>query len=79
MGNKPSIITKEELNNLEKNNQIIIFIGKKVFNITNFLEQHPGGKQCFYKYHLKDTKESFDFHSYNAQKIWKQYFIGVLD
>jgi len=79
MGNKPSIITQEQLENLKKNNQIIIFIDKKVYNITDYLNEHPGGQQCLLKYHLKDNKENYNFHSSSAQKKWKEYFIGVLE
>ena len=79
MGNKLSIITQNELETLKKNNQTIIFIDKKVYNITNYLEKHPGGKDCLLKNKLKNTKESYNFHSSYAQKLWKEYLIGYLD
>jgi cytochrome b involved in lipid metabolism len=79
MGNNHPMIKHENLETLKKNNQTIIFIDKKVFNITEYLNQHPGGKECLLKYNLKDTKESYNFHSSSAKKLWKKYFIGVLE
>ena len=75
MGQNHPKITNEKIDELSKNN-IIVFINKKVYNITPFLNKHPGGQSCFRKCNGLDVTTSYNFHSSGAQKIWDKYYLG---
>jgi len=73
MGNK---ISREEVENLEKQGKVILFINNKVYDVTNF--NHPPGNDIIQKYKMTDAKYHYDFHSPHAKRIWNSYFIGYL-
>lgn len=52
-----------------------------VYNITKYLEFHPGGYQMIVPYAGKDiTKAYYKFgHSNNADNILDKYFIGIVE
>jgi cytochrome b involved in lipid metabolism len=55
-----------------------IFVGRKIYDVTEFLNLHPGSKQAILKYAGYNVKISYNFHSKKAKKIWKKFFIGKL-
>lgn len=61
-----------------------IVIHNQVFNVTNFLSQHPGGADRITPYCGKDATEAFDTqggegsHSSTAESLKQQYLIGSL-
>lgn len=52
----------------------------KVYDITRFVEEHPGGEEVLFEQAGGDATESFDDvgHSYDAKEMLKQYYIGDL-
>jgi hypothetical protein len=58
--------------------KVIFTAHNKVYDVTNFLDVHPGGRDCLIKRCSQDTSVDFDFHSPGAQKGWHQYCIGKL-
>ena len=70
--------TSEEVNNLRKEGKTIIISNNKIYDLTNYINSHPGGKVSILNNQLNDCTQSFKFHSENAKKKWKKYKIGYL-
>lgn len=70
--------SQPKFNQNDFKDRIIVFIKNDVYDITDFLDKHPGGKECFYKFNLKDVSETYEFHSKIAKKIWKNYYVGKI-
>ncbi|KAG2196601.1 hypothetical protein INT46_008347 [Mucor plumbeus] len=56
-------------------------IHNKVYNITEFVLEHPGGEEVLLDEAGKDATESFEDigHSDEAREILEKYLIGTLD
>jgi len=57
-----------------------IVIHDKVFDVTKFLEEHPGGEEVLLEQGGKDATEHFEDvgHSTDARTMMKDYQIGEL-
>ncbi|XP_029903975.1 cytochrome b5 type B [Myripristis murdjan] len=57
-----------------------LIIHDKVYDITSFLEEHPGGEEVLLEQAGADATESFEDvgHSTDAREMLQQYFIGEL-
>mmetsp|Transcript_13870 Transcript_13870/g.18112 ORF Transcript_13870/g.18112 Transcript_13870/m.18112 type:complete len:208 (+) Transcript_13870:42-665(+) len=57
-----------------------IIAGNDVYDITSYVEIHPGGASCLLRRAggRKDCSEDFKFHSTRGQKAWTKYKIGRL-
>jgi cytochrome b involved in lipid metabolism len=51
----------------------------KVYDVTSFVQKHPGGVNAILRHGGEEATEHFDFHSRDAQKQWAQFQIGVLE
>ncbi|XP_011311429.1 cytochrome b5 [Fopius arisanus] len=53
-------------------------IHDKVYDVTLFLNEHPGGEEVLLDHHGKDASEDFDDvgHSTDALDIMKKYLVG---
>ncbi|XP_053996678.1 cytochrome b5-like [Hylaeus anthracinus] len=62
-----------------KDNALII-LHDKVYNVTNFLNEHPGGEEILLDHAGKDGSEDFDDvgHSQDAFDLMKKYVVGEL-
>ena len=60
---------------------VIIIIDGKVYDVTEFVDIHPGGRQLLKKYHKKDATEAFKevFHSLEAMRLLESYKVGVME
>lgn len=58
-----------------------IIIHDKVYDVTKFLEEHPGGEEVLLEQAGKDATESFEDvgHSTDARTMMKEYLIGELN
>ena len=58
-----------------------IIIKNRVYNITDYLDKHRGGKILLLHYGGKDATEEFNKlnHTKKAQKILESYYIGDLE
>ena len=56
-------------------------MNKKVYDVTAYLEEHPGGVGKIMEFAGKDATEAFikQQHSQEAEKISKQYYIGEVE
>jgi len=72
--------TLEEIrdHNLSKDTWLIIH--DKVYDITTFLEEHPGGEEVLLEQGGTDATESFEDvgHSTDAREMLEQYYLGEL-
>ncbi|XP_073981538.1 cytochrome b5 isoform X2 [Rhodnius prolixus] len=57
-----------------------LVIHGSVHDLTNFLEEHPGGEEILMNLAGKDASECFDDigHSYDAKTLCKKFKIGVV-
>ncbi|RYY83571.1 cytochrome b5 domain-containing protein [archaeon] len=54
--------------------------GPKVYDITKYLDEHPGGSDVMLEVAGKDADDMFEAtgHSQEAREIMKKYLIGTL-
>uniref|UniRef100_A0A8C5QUF3 Cytochrome b5 type B n=1 Tax=Leptobrachium leishanense TaxID=445787 RepID=A0A8C5QUF3_9ANUR len=72
--------TLEEVRKRNSAKEIWLVIYGKVYDVTRFVEEHPGGEEVLFEQAGGDATESFDDvgHSYDAKEMLKQYYIGDL-
>lgn len=63
--------------------QCYVTVGTKVFDVTDFLEDHPGGGDLILEYGGKDVKEIMDdgvshYHSESAWEMLDEYHVGFV-
>ena len=57
-----------------------IVAGEDIYDVTDYVEHHPGGKSSLMKKigGTVDCTKDFLFHSKSGQNHWKQYLIGKI-
>ncbi|NXG36475.1 CYB5B protein, partial [Dromaius novaehollandiae] len=57
-----------------------LVIHGRVYDVTRFLEEHPGGEEVLLEQAGRDATESFEDvgHSTDAREMLKQYYIGEI-
>ncbi|CAH2323977.1 cytochrome b5 type B [Pelobates cultripes] len=72
--------TLEEVSRRNSAKEIWLVIHSKVYDITRFVEEHPGGEEVLFEQAGADATESFEDvgHSLDAKEMLKQYYIGDL-
>uniref|UniRef100_A0A3P8SWF6 Cytochrome b5 type B n=1 Tax=Amphiprion percula TaxID=161767 RepID=A0A3P8SWF6_AMPPE len=72
--------TLEDIRVHNMSNDTWLIIHNKVYDITGFLEEHPGGEEVLLEQAGADATESFEDvgHSTDAREMLQQYFIGEL-
>ncbi|CAM8914958.1 unnamed protein product [Rhodiola kirilowii] len=58
-----------------------LIINGKVYDVTQFLDDHPGGDDPLLQVTGKDASDDFEDvgHSNNAREVMKEYYIGDID
>jgi len=74
-------LTKEEVATHNDKKSTYLIIHDSVYDVTKFLEEHPGGEEVLLEQAGKDATEAFEDvgHSTDARELMKQYLIGELD
>ncbi|XP_030381649.1 cytochrome b5 isoform X1 [Scaptodrosophila lebanonensis] len=77
MSKEITLATVKEHN---KSNDLWIIIENKVYDVTKFLNEHPGGEDSLLSVAGRDgTKDFIDVgHSQDARNMMKKYYIGDL-
>ncbi|XP_036391267.1 cytochrome b5 [Megalops cyprinoides] len=72
--------TLEEIKHHNMSKDTWLIIHDKVYDITSFLEEHPGGEEVLLEQAGADATESFEDvgHSTDAREMLQQYFVGEL-
>jgi len=77
-------ISKQELIKMINNERKLLISNNKIYDITNYFKNHPGGK-CILKNIIKiknniliinDSSIDFNYHNKKSKDIWKKLFIG---
>ncbi|UYV76243.1 CYB5A [Cordylochernes scorpioides] len=70
----------EEIAKHNNKNSVWIVIHKNVYDVTKFLEEHPGGEEVLLEQAGKEASEPFEDigHSSDARELMKKYKIGEL-
>ncbi|OBZ89406.1 Cytochrome b5 [Choanephora cucurbitarum] len=76
-----AVYSLEEVSKHNTKNDLWMSIHNKVYNITEFVQEHPGGEEVLYDEAGKDATEAFEDigHSDEAREILEKYLIGELD
>ncbi|KAM5137805.1 cytochrome b5 type B [Mantella aurantiaca] len=82
-GGQDSTVTYYTLEDVQKRNSVKklwLVIHGRVYDITSFVEEHPGGEEVLFEQAGADATESFEDvgHSVDAREMLKQYYIGDL-
>ncbi|XP_022621123.1 cytochrome b5-like [Seriola dumerili] len=80
VGSDEKYYTLEEIRLHNMSNDTWLIINDKVYDITSFLEEHPGGEEVLLEQAGADATESFEDvgHSTDAREMLQQYYIGEL-
>ena len=60
----------------QSENDCWIIANNYVYDVTNFLDRHPGGKNAILYKSGQDVTFDYNFHS--NKEIWKKYSIGKI-
>uniref|UniRef100_A0A8C3BZX0 Cytochrome b5 type B n=1 Tax=Cairina moschata TaxID=8855 RepID=A0A8C3BZX0_CAIMO len=72
------VFTLQEVARRNCSREAWLVIHGRVYDVTRFLEEHPGGEEVLLEQAGKDATESFEDvgHSTDAREMLKQYYIG---
>ncbi|CAH1269683.1 CYB5A [Branchiostoma lanceolatum] len=73
-------LSQEEVEKHTTGTSSWLVIHDKVYDVTKFLEEHPGGEEVLLEQAGKDGTESFEDvgHSEDARELMENYLIGEL-
>ncbi|KAG8562930.1 hypothetical protein GDO81_015866 [Engystomops pustulosus] len=72
--------TLEDVRKRNSQKELWLVIHGRVYDITRFVEEHPGGEEVLFEQAGADATESFEDvgHSVDAREMLKQYYVGDL-
>ncbi|XP_078170249.1 cytochrome b5-like [Carex rostrata] len=75
------VFTLEEVSKHNSNKDCWLIINGKVFDVTKFLEDHPGGDDVLISSTGKDATDDFEDvgHSTTARAMMDEYYVGDID
>lgn len=73
-------ITLEEVKKHNSRDSVWFVIHNKVYDVTKFMEEHPGGEEVLLEQAGKNASEIFEdvSHSADAKDLMKTYLVGEL-
>ncbi|KAM8799474.1 cytochrome b5 type B [Eudromia elegans] len=74
------VFTREEVARRNSNREAWLVIHGRVYDVTRFLAEHPGGEEVLLEQAGRDATESFEDvgHSTDAREMLKEYYIGEI-
>ncbi|KAI9025690.1 putative cytochrome b5 [Hyaloraphidium curvatum] len=72
------VYTWADLEKHNKRSDIWVAIDGRVFDVTKFLDEHPGGEEVLLEQAGQDATEAFEEigHSDDARNLLKKWYIG---
>jgi len=70
--------TLEEINCLVMSDNYIVIANNNVYNITEYLNKHPGGQFVIKANNGKVVDRHYNMHPEHAKEKWNKFKIGVL-
>ncbi|PCJ24955.1 MAG: hypothetical protein COA94_06930 [Rickettsiales bacterium] len=79
MSSKLTIFTLKDIRDMPES-RVVIILNDQVYDVTDYLVCHPGGREVLLENNRKDATEAFSAigHSDRAEEILKEYKIGSL-
>ncbi|OAY28215.1 cytochrome b5 [Manihot esculenta] len=81
MGGEGKVFTLAQVSEHNNPKDCWLIIGGKVYDLTKFLEDHPGGDEVLLSATGKDATDDFEDvgHSTSAREMMDQYYVGEID
>ncbi|XP_010413956.1 PREDICTED: cytochrome b5-like [Camelina sativa] len=81
MGDEAKIFTLSQVSEHNQPQDCWLVMNGKVYNVTKFLEDHPGGDDVLLSSTGKDATDDFEDvgHSESAREMMEQYYVGEID
>jgi len=79
MGRAERWYTAEEVAHHRLPTDLWLIAHNKVYDVTRWVEMHPGGAAALLRRGGLDATRDFDFHTKRAREMWEKTFIGKLD
>ncbi|XP_010277834.1 PREDICTED: cytochrome b5-like isoform X2 [Nelumbo nucifera] len=79
---EPKVYSLSEISRHTSNKDCWVLIKGKVYDVTDFLEEHPGGEAALLEASAKgDATEDFEYvgHTIKAIRMMSKYCIGFLE
>ena len=70
--------TMSQIQSIIDEGKVILVLKNNVFDISNFLNRHPGGKFVIRSKMGTIAENHYNMHSKRAQEMWFDYKIGIL-
>ncbi|KAG0189300.1 hypothetical protein DFQ28_003592 [Apophysomyces sp. BC1034] len=76
-----TVYTLEDVAKHNTKDDLWMVIHNKVYNCTEFVQEHPGGEEAIYDEAGNDASEPFEDigHSDEAREMLEKYYIGDLN
>ncbi|XP_042447312.1 cytochrome b5-like [Zingiber officinale] len=81
MGSDAKVYTLAEVSTHSTSKDCWLIISGKVYDVTKFLEDHPGGDEILLASTGKDATDDFEDigHSTTARAMMDEYYVGEID
>ncbi|XP_010550884.1 PREDICTED: cytochrome b5-like [Tarenaya hassleriana] len=81
MGGEGKVFTLAEVSEHKDRKDCWIVIHGKVYDVTRFLEDHPGGDEVLLSSTAKDATDDFEDigHSSTAKAMMEEFYVGDID